>query len=72
MIKKINIAVLGSTKGTNLQAVTDAIKNGNLEEIDLKIVISNKEDAYILERVKRVNIPTLFISAKENPEIKSV
>lgn len=64
MDKKINIAVLGSTRGTDLQAVIEAIKNGELEEADLKIVISNKEDAYILERAKQANFPTLFIDSK--------
>jgi len=65
MAKKTNIAVLGSTHGTDLQAIIDAIKNGELEEADLKIVISNKEDAYILERAKQAGIPTMFIPAKD-------
>lgn len=65
MAKKTNIAILGSTRGTDLQAIIDAIKNGELEEADLKIVISNKEDAYILERAKQAGIPTMFIPAKD-------
>jgi len=64
MARKINMAVLGSTNGTDLQAVIDAIKKGELEEANLKIVISNKEDAYILERAKQAGFPTLFIDSK--------
>lgn len=65
MARKINIAVLGSTKGTDLQAILEAIKKNELEEIELKIVISNKKDAYILERVKQAGFPTLFIDPKD-------
>ena len=65
MTKKINLAVLGSTKGTDLQAVINAIKRGELEMADLKIIISNKEDAYILERAKKEGFRTLFISPKD-------
>lgn len=65
MVKKINIAVLGSTNGTDLQAILEAIKKGKLEEAELKIVISNKEDSFILERAKKSGFPTLFIEAKD-------
>jgi phosphoribosylglycinamide formyltransferase 1 len=64
MAKKINIAVLGSTNGTDLQAILDAIEKNELEEAELKIVISNKEDAYILARAKQAGFPTLFIDSK--------
>lgn len=65
MDKKINMAVIGSTNGTDLQAVIDAIKKNELEEVNLKIVISNKEDAYILERAKQAGLPTCFIDSKD-------
>ena len=45
--KKVNIAVMVSGGGTNLQALIDSkvIKNGIL-----KLVLSNNEDAYALDR----------------------
>lgn len=58
MTKELNIAILGSTRGTDMQAIIDA-------NIPIKIVISNKKDAYILERAKKAGIPALFISQKD-------
>ena len=63
MIKIINIAVLGSTKGTDLQAVIDAVESKELDA-EIKIVISNKENAYILVRAESHDIKTLLISQK--------
>ena len=49
----INIGVLGSTNGTDLQAILDAIKN-KIINATVKIVVSNRESAerqtFILER----------------------
>ncbi len=56
----INLAVLGSTKGTDLQAIIDAIESGELNA-KIQLVISNKKDAYILERTKKHNIPAIHI-----------
>ncbi len=56
----IKLAILGSTKGTDLQAIIEAIKNGKLDA-KIEIVISNKVDAYILERAKNHKIKSIFI-----------
>ena len=48
----IKLAVLGSTRGTTMQAIINAIKQGILEA-EISIVISDKKDAYILERAAR-------------------
>jgi len=60
-LQKINLGVLGSTKGTDLQAIIDAIENDSLKA-SVKIVISNIVDAYILTRAKNHDIPNFFIS----------
>lgn len=62
---KIKIAVLGSTRGTSLQPIIDAIQKNKLNA-SIEIVISNKEDAYILERAKNHNIPAVYISMYKN------
>ena len=59
---KLKIAVLGSTRGTDMQAIIDAIKNGDLEA-SVEVVISNKPDAYILERAKNHGLDTIFIDS---------
>lgn len=63
----LNIAVLVSGGGSNLQAIIDEMKKG---EINGKIVtvVSNKPDAYALTRAKENNIPSKVIVSKDNPE----
>lgn len=46
----LNIAVLVSGGGTNLQAIIDAVENGSLTGTNISCVISNKSNAYALER----------------------
>jgi phosphoribosylglycinamide formyltransferase 1 len=58
-----NIAVLASGNGTNLQAIIDNIKKGALRA-RLVIVISDKKDAFALERAKKAGLKTLFCDPK--------
>lgn len=58
-----NIAVLASTKGTDLQAIIDEIKVGKLD-VNLKIVISDKKNAYALERARNQGFRAVFIDPK--------
>ena len=59
------IAVLVSGGGTNLQALIDAQKRGELGGGTISLVISSKPDVYALERAKVNDIPTLVLSRKE-------
>ena len=59
---KANIAVLVSGGGTNLQAIIDAEKSGIIKSGTVKIVISNKEDAYALKRAEKENIETAVVT----------
>lgn len=61
----LNIAVLVSGGGTNLQALIDARTAGTLHSGRLALVISSKPGAYALERAERANIPALVCSKKE-------
>ncbi|MBW2980498.1 phosphoribosylglycinamide formyltransferase [Candidatus Woesearchaeota archaeon] len=61
----LNIAVLGSTKGTDLQPIIKAIEGGTLKDSKISVVISNKQDAYILERAKKHNLESIFIDGKD-------
>lgn len=58
---KANICVLVSGGGTNLQALIDAQTDGILSSGSIKLVISNKENAYALERAKNSGIDAKFI-----------
>ena len=55
---RTRIAVLVSGGGTNLQALIDAERRGELPHGEIALVVSNNEDAYALERAKNANIPT--------------
>ena len=56
----IKLGVIGSTNGTDLQAVLDAIAYGELVA-KVSVVISNNEKAHILDRAKNHDIPAVFI-----------
>ena len=56
MSEKTRIAVLVSGGGTNLQALIDAEKSGIIKSGEIVLVISNKKDAYALERAKNNGI----------------
>lgn len=55
----LNIGVLVSGSGTNLQAIIDETLLGNING-KVKVVISNKENAYALERARQNNINAFF------------
>lgn len=61
----LNIAVLVSGGGTNLQAIIDASNRGELPGVNIACVISNKKDAYALSRAEASNIEALCISPKD-------
>lgn len=56
-----NICVLVSGGGTNLQALIDAEKSGEIKNGKITCVISSKEGAYALERAAQNSIPTRVI-----------
>lgn len=59
----LRIGILASTKGTDMQAIIDAINSKKLNAA-ISVVISNKEDSYALERAEKNNIKAVFIEAK--------
>ena len=58
----LNIAVMVSGGGTNLQAVIDAIEAGRIHDARITRVISNKKDAYALERAGKAGIEAVAVS----------
>lgn len=55
-----NIAVLVSGGGTNLQALIDAQKNGEIKNGRISLVVSNKPSAYALSRADAAGIETVI------------
>jgi phosphoribosylglycinamide formyltransferase-1 len=60
----LNIGVLISGSGTNLQAIIDAIKRNSLDAT-ISVVISNNPKAYGLIRAKKHNIPAFSVPNKK-------
>ena len=59
----IRVAVLGSTRGSSLQPVIEAIEAGRLNA-EIVAVVGNRNKSGILERARTHGIPDYFISAK--------
>ncbi len=62
-MKRIGVLVSGG--GTNLQALIDAQKSGIIKSGEIVTVVSNKSDAFALERAKKAGIDAHYISKKE-------
>jgi len=60
----INIGVLVSGRGTNLQAIIEAIEEGKIAG-EIKVVISDNPDAYALKRAQQYHIATRYINFKK-------
>jgi len=58
--KPLSIVVLISGSGSNMQAIIDSLPQHNINA-EIKAVISNKAEAFGLERAKQANIPALSI-----------
>src|SRR6056297_90377 len=61
MKKKLVILISGN--GSNLQAIIDAVQSGQVEA-DISLVLSNKANAYGLERARKANIESKILSNK--------
>ncbi len=67
--KQINIAVLVSGGGTNLQALIDAEKRGELGCGKITLVVASKPDVYALERAKNNSIESVVLARKNYESI---
>ncbi len=65
MSQPLKIAVLASGRGSNLQAIIDAIEAKTLNAV-ITLVISDKENAQALKRAAKHKIPHLFLDPKKS------
>jgi phosphoribosylglycinamide formyltransferase-1 len=63
--RKANLAVLVSGSGSNLAALIDAVNEGIIDNGQISLVISNKEDAYALTRAENAGISTLVVKRSD-------
>lgn len=64
MNNKVNIAVLVSGGGTNLQALINAQKSGIITSGEIKLVVSSNKNAYALKRAEDACIKTAICERK--------
>lgn len=63
----LNVVVLVSGGGTNLQAIIDAVEDGRITNVKITGVISNNRGAYALARAEKHAIANCCISPKDFP-----
>jgi len=59
----IKLGILASTKGSDMQGIIEAIEAKKLDA-EIAVVISDKEDAYALERAKKYDLNAIFLDPK--------
>jgi phosphoribosylglycinamide formyltransferase-1 len=63
----LHVAVLGSGRGSNFQALLNAIARGTVTHVRIVVVISNNSDAGILETARSKGIPAVHLSRRMFP-----
>lgn len=58
------IAVLASTRGTDLQAIIDEMKAGKMPNIELSVVLGNRKSAYALQRAQEQGYKAIFVNPR--------
>ncbi|MHC1706489.1 MAG: phosphoribosylglycinamide formyltransferase [Bacteroidales bacterium] len=66
----VNIAIFASGSGTNAQRLAEYFKDH--PQLRISLILSNKADAFVLERAKNLEIPAVVFSAKEFRETQQV
>jgi len=63
----LRLGVLVSGTGSNLQAIIDAIESQQLPGVEIALVVSNKADAYGLQRALKHDIPAIYLPWEQRP-----
>jgi len=61
----MNISVLVSGGGTNLQSIIDRIRNGHLAGVHISLVIASNAEAYAIKRAESAGVPVRVIARKD-------
>ena len=67
----VNIGVLVSGGGTNLQKLLDAQAAGEIENGSIRVVIASKPGVYALERAARAGVEAVTLARKEFPDVET-
>lgn len=61
----LNIGVLASGRGSNFQALIDAVESGGIKNVTLRLLLTDKPGAFALERASKHGIESLVLSPKQ-------
>jgi len=61
----VRIGVLASGRGSNFQAIVDAVESGFVKHARIVVLISDVEDAFALERARNHGIAGVFVNPKD-------
>lgn len=61
------IAILSSTKGSNIPALHAAIQDGELQDVEIALILTNKPHALVTEKAADLNIPLLVVEQGDLP-----
>ena len=67
--EKVRVAVMVSGGGTNLQALIDNERAGNIPDGQIVLVLSHNPTAYALERAKKAGIKSVCVSKADYPDL---
>ncbi|MCC6629377.1 MAG: phosphoribosylglycinamide formyltransferase [Chloroflexi bacterium] len=65
---RLRVGVLVSGRGSNLQAILDAIVAGRVTAAEVVVVISNRSDAPALARAAEASVPAICIPQRDYPD----
>lgn len=68
MTKKVRVAVLCSGGGTNFQAILNASDAGMIPDGEVKLVITDHKEAFVLKRAERAGIKSAVVDRKDVPD----
>ncbi len=67
-MEKVRVGVLCSGGGTNFQAIYNAQEAGLIPHGEVKLVVCDHADAFVLERARRVGVPAVVIDRAAVPD----
>ena len=71
MTKKVRVAVLCSGGGTNFQAILNASDAGMIPDGEVKLVITDHKEAFVLKRAERAGIKSALSTERTFPTERS-
>lgn len=68
MADALKIGVLASGRGSNFQAVLDAIKEGRIKDASIVLLVTDNPDAYAIRRAQGNGIPFICLKPRDYPD----